>query len=93
MATYYVVTEALTNAAKYANASEVRVNAAIDDGWLRVSITDDGTGGAVLGAGSGLIGLKDRVEALSGRMTVTSSPGHGTTLAAEIPVDVLAADE
>lgn len=93
VATYYVVTEALTNAAKYANASEVRVNAAIDDGWLRVSIADDGTGGAVLGAGSGLIGLKDRIEALSGRMTLTSSPDHGTTLAAEIPVDGLAADE
>jgi signal transduction histidine kinase len=92
VATYYVVTEALTNAAKYANASEVRVIAAIDGVRLRVSISDDGIGGAVMGTGSGLIGLKDRVEALSGRLTLTSAPGDGTTLAAEIPVGGLAAD-
>ncbi len=92
VATYYVVTEALTNAAKYANASEVQVSAAIDGGCLRVSIVDDGTGGAVLGGGSGLIGLKDRVEALSGRLTLTSPPGGGTTIAVEVPVGGLAAE-
>jgi signal transduction histidine kinase len=86
VATYYVVAEALTNAAKYAQASEVTVRAGVDDEYLRVSIADDGTGGAVLGIGSGLIGLKDRVEAVSGRLTIASPVGKGTTLTVEIPV-------
>jgi signal transduction histidine kinase len=92
VATYYVVTEALTNAAKYAKASEVSVEARVEDGCLRVSIIDDGIGGAVLGAGSGLIGLKDRVEALSGELTMSSPKGGGTTVAVKIPVDGLASD-
>jgi signal transduction histidine kinase len=92
VATYYVVTEALTNAAKYAQASEVRLSATVEGTRLHVSIADDGIGGAVLGTGSGLIGLKDRVEALSGQLTLTSQPGGGTTLAVEIPIGGLEAE-
>ncbi|HTI77550.1 MAG TPA: GAF domain-containing protein [Mycobacterium sp.] len=84
VATYYVVAEALTNAAKHAQASLVTVTVEADAGQLRLSVSDDGVGGAVPGGGSGLIGLKDRVEALGGKLRITS--GHqGTTLAAEIP--------
>jgi signal transduction histidine kinase len=84
VATYYVVAEALTNAAKHAQASLVTVTVEADAGQLRLSVSDDGVGGAVPGGGSGLIGLKDRVEALGGKLRIAS--GHqGTTLAAEIP--------
>ncbi|AKS36714.1 ATP-binding protein [Mycolicibacterium goodii] len=86
VAAYYVVAEALTNAAKHASASEVSVRAAADDDELAVSVSDDGIGGAVSGGGSGLIGLKDRVEALSGRLQVSSPPGAGTTLSVRIPL-------
>jgi signal transduction histidine kinase len=87
VAAYYVVAEALTNTAKHGQASEVRVSATTDDKCLRVSVIDDGVGGAVFGAGSGLIGLKDRVEAVSGRLEVSSPTGEGTTLMVTIPVD------
>jgi signal transduction histidine kinase len=86
VAAYYVVAEALTNTAKYASASEVRVHAAVQDGSLRLTIGDDGIGGAQPGGGSGLIGLKDRVNALSGELTVSSPPGMGTTVAVSIPL-------
>ena len=86
VATYYVIAEALTNAAKYAQAAEVRVHASIEGSQLKVSVADDGIGGALLGTGSGLVGLKDRVEALSGRIDVASPPGEGTTLTVEIPL-------
>jgi signal transduction histidine kinase len=85
VATYYVVAEALTNAAKHARASQVIVTVEADDKLLRLSVTDDGVGGADPGGGSGLIGLKDRVEALGGKIRIASDNGHGTTLAAEIP--------
>jgi len=85
VAAYYVVAEALTNTAKHGHASEVRVSATTDDDWLRVSVSDDGIGGAVFGGGSGLIGLKDRVEAVSGQLQVSSPPGVGTTLVVTIP--------
>ncbi|CAN5165121.1 hypothetical protein BH09ACT8_BH09ACT8_09700 [soil metagenome] len=85
VAAYYVVAEALTNAAKYAEADEVSVHVAVRDCELYLSVGDDGVGGAVSGGGSGLIGLKDRVEALSGRLRITSPPGDGTTLIAIIP--------
>jgi signal transduction histidine kinase len=85
VAAYYVVAEALTNAAKHAQASVVTVTAAADDTELRLSIRDDGVGGAAAGGGSGLIGLKDRVEALSGRLGITSPAGSGTTLSVVIP--------
>jgi signal transduction histidine kinase len=85
VAAYYVVAEALTNAAKYAHASLVTVSAQADDDYLRVSVADDGVGGATPGGGSGLIGLKDRVEALGGHLHLSSYNHHGTTLFAEIP--------
>lgn len=86
VAAYYVVAEALTNATKHASASEVTVRATADDDELAVSVSDDGVGGAVSGGGSGLIGLKDRVEALSGRLEVSSPPGAGTALSVRIPL-------
>jgi len=84
-AAYYVVSEALTNAAKHSRASEVRVAASCRDGILTVEVADDGVGGAGNGRGSGLRGLADRVEALDGRLSVSSPPGRGTTLVAEFP--------
>ena len=86
---YYVVAEALTNAAKHARASEVTVRAGTADGSLHLTIVDNGIGGAVVGSGSGLIGLKDRVEALGGHLAVVSPAGRGTTLAATIPLSTL----
>jgi signal transduction histidine kinase len=86
-AAYYVVAEALTNTTKHAHASTVHVSASIGEGHLHVSVSDNGVGGAVLGGGSGLIGLKDRVESVSGKLTVSSPPGQGTTLTVRIPVD------
>jgi signal transduction histidine kinase len=84
-AAYYVVSEALTNAAKHSAASEVRVAATYEDSRLIVEVADDGAGGAAAGKGSGLRGLADRVEALGGRLSVVSPPGQGTTLRAEFP--------
>jgi signal transduction histidine kinase/uncharacterized protein YoaH (UPF0181 family) len=86
VATYYVVAEALTNAAKHAQAKEVAVSARVDDDRLDLSIRDDGIGGADSRKGSGLIGLKDRVEALGGQIDVTSPRGRGTSLRITIPV-------
>jgi signal transduction histidine kinase len=83
---YFVVSEALTNAAKHANASRIAVGAEAATGVLRLSVRDDGTGGADFSRGTGLIGLKDRVEALGGRIFLHSSPGAGTTLQAEFPL-------
>ena len=85
VASYYLVSEALTNSAKHAGATAVGVDAATDNGVLRLSIIDDGVGGADPGSGSGLVGLKDRVEALGGELRITSAPGHGTALHATIP--------
>jgi signal transduction histidine kinase len=82
---YYVVSEALTNAAKHAQAREVRVAARCCGGLLTVEVADDGVGGAGTGKGSGLRGLADRAEAVGGRLSVCSAPGRGTTLRAELP--------
>jgi signal transduction histidine kinase len=87
VAAYYVVAEALTNAAKHSHASEISIRATAEDDELRLSISDDGIGGAVAGRGSGLIGLKDRVQALAGRLDISSPTGSGTTLAVAIPLD------
>lgn len=87
VAAYYVVAEALTNAAKHACASSVDVCVTADDGMLHLAIRDDGVGGAAAGKGSGLIGLKDRVEALAGRLEITSPEGSGTTLVVAIPLE------
>jgi signal transduction histidine kinase len=81
---YFVVAEALTNVARYADASEARVSAAEADGRLVVTVEDDGRGGADPASGSGLRGLSDRLAAVEGRLTITSPPGGGTTVRAEI---------
>ena len=86
VAAYYVVAEALTNAAKHAQASEITIRARTEAGDLHLEISDDGIGGAVVGGGSGLIGLKDRVEALAGKLDVVGPPGGGTALNATIPI-------
>jgi signal transduction histidine kinase len=83
---YYVVAEALTNAVKYADASDVTVCAGIDDDNLRLVVSDNGNGGAIVGGGSGLIGLQDRVEVLGGTFDVVSPHGVGTALITSIPV-------
>jgi len=85
-AVYYVVSEALTNAAKHASASRATVSLDSTDGAVAVEIADDGVGGATLGGGSGLRGLADRIEALGGRLTLTSPPGGGTRVRAELPL-------
>jgi signal transduction histidine kinase len=83
---YYVVSEMLTNAAKHARASVVEVDAEAADGTLRVCVRDDGIGGADPERGSGLVGLKDRIEALGGTFAVHSPPGGGTKVCCELPV-------
>jgi signal transduction histidine kinase len=82
---YFVVSEALANCQRHANATRVRVVTSRSDGLLVVTVADDGVGGAETGAGSGLTGLQDRVAAVGGRLTVSSPPGGGTTVRAEIP--------
>jgi signal transduction histidine kinase len=83
---YFVCAEALTNVAKHAAASRVAVSVTARSGQVRVEIEDDGVGGADPGRGSGLRGLADRVETVGGTLQVTSAPGQGTRLAAEIPL-------
>jgi signal transduction histidine kinase len=85
VAAYYVVSEALANAAKHARAEVVEVAAAAEGDTLRLSVHDDGVGGATPGAGSGLLGLTDRVESLGGTISVDSPPGEGTTVRVVLP--------
>src|SRR4051812_41354434 len=85
-AAYFAVSEALTNVARYAGASEARVSVVQADGQLDVTIRDDGVGGAALGAGSGLEGLRDRVAALNGTLAIESVPGNGTQVRARLPL-------
>jgi signal transduction histidine kinase len=85
VAAYYLVAESLTNAAKHAQASEVTVSVDTDGPNVRLSIRDDGIGGADSGRGSGLTGLTDRVEALGGHLQISSPTGSGTSLLATIP--------
>jgi signal transduction histidine kinase len=86
-AAYFVASEALTNAAKHADASDVSVSAGRRNGNLVVSVRDDGLGGAVPSEGSGLAGMIDRVAALGGTLTVDSPPGRGTLVTAELPCE------
>jgi len=86
VAAYYVVSEALTNAAKHAHASVVEIDIGVTDQILRLQVRDDGAGGADQSRGSGLVGLSDRVAAVGGRIEITSPPGGGTTLLVTIPV-------
>jgi signal transduction histidine kinase len=87
VAAYYVVSETLTNAAKHAHASVVRVDVHAVEDVLRLSVCDDGDGGADPARGSGLVGLKDRVEALGGTISVKSPLGAGTSVDVELPLD------
>jgi signal transduction histidine kinase len=82
---YYVVSEALANTAKHAQASIVHVELEADDGTVDLSIRDDGVGGADPTRGSGLVGIRDRVDALGGTIEIASSTGKGTTLNVSIP--------
>jgi signal transduction histidine kinase len=86
VAAYHVVSEALTNAAKHADAPRAAVNVEAVTGTMRISVRDDGCGGADFTRGSGLVGHKDRVEALGGQFWVHSPRGAGTTLRAELPL-------
>jgi signal transduction histidine kinase len=84
---YYFISEALTNTIKHADASAASIRVAVEDGHVFVDVHDDGIGGAtVSGVGTGLLGLADRIGGLDGAFGVTSLPGAGTTLHAEIPV-------
>ena len=87
VAAYYVVSEALTNAAKHAQASVVNVELDTHDAILQLAIRDDGIGGADPDQGSGLVGLSDRIEALGGTLQITSPAGNGTTLLIQVPLE------
>ncbi|OZM80662.1 AAA family ATPase [Pseudonocardia sp. MH-G8] len=97
IAAYYVVAEALTNATKHAEASVVTVEVEVDTtpagALLRVQVHDDGHGGAHFTGGTGLLGLKDRVETLGGRLALHSAPGAGTTVLAEFPLRCAGTDQ
>jgi signal transduction histidine kinase len=88
VAAYYVVSEALVNAAKHSGASVVHVSLESDGKHLRLHVSDDGVGGADPALGSGLVGLADRAGALGGRFSLRSPVGGGTTLAVELPLQV-----
>jgi signal transduction histidine kinase len=85
VALYYVASEAVTNVLKHAHASEVRIDLHKEDSTTRLAIRDNGVGGADPVRGSGLTGLRDRVEAVGGTMRLTSPPGKGTTLVVTLP--------
>ena len=88
VAAYYLVAEALVNAKKHAAAEQVTVRVRAEDGWLRVTVSDDGRGGAAAKPGFGLEGLTDRIGALGGRLIIDSPPGFGTTVTAALPLRV-----
>jgi signal transduction histidine kinase len=87
LAAYHIVAEALTNTAKHAHATVVHVDVTVKETVIRLSVRDDGAGGATQARGSGLIGLTDRAEALGGRIEIISPPGGGTSILVEIPID------
>jgi signal transduction histidine kinase len=89
-AAYYVVAEALTNVARYAEATRVTVRVARRSGCAHVSVEDNGVGGASSDAGSGIRGLVDRIDALGGSLEVRSEPGRGTRIDAKIPLPAAA---
>jgi signal transduction histidine kinase len=86
VAAYFVASEALANAAKHSGASRIDVSLRQHDGSLSLSIRDDGVGGADAAGGSGLVGLRDRVEALGGTIKIVSPPRGGTTLSVRLPI-------
>jgi signal transduction histidine kinase len=85
-AVYFTIAEALTNVAKYAQATKASVTIEAEDGTLVAEVTDDGVGGATMAGGSGLRGLEDRLDAIGGTLTVHSRAGEGTTIRACAPL-------
>ena len=85
LALYFVACEALANVGKYAQARTASIQVTRANGTVAIEIADDGIGGARATGGSGLSGLEDRVEALAGRLLVTSPAGAGTVVSAELP--------
>ena len=83
---YYIVLEALTNVARHAEATQAKVTVQLDDDVLRFEITDDGRGGADPASGTGILGLRDRAEAVGGTLFVISPPGKGTLVTAQLPL-------
>jgi signal transduction histidine kinase len=83
---YYIVMESLANAAKHAQATKVTVSVRRDGDALRVEIVDDGVGGAVPAIGTGILGLRDRAEAIGGSLVVISPPGRGTSVTGLLPL-------
>jgi signal transduction histidine kinase len=83
---YFITAEALTNVVKHAQAQRAEVGANLDGGVLRLEISDDGVGGAKLGGGVGLLGLKDRAAAVGGELKIEDAPGGGTIIIATLPV-------
>jgi signal transduction histidine kinase len=88
VAAYFVASEALANAVKHSDASRIDVSLERRDGNLLLSVRDDGVGGADATRGSGIVGLNDRVEALGGSLRVDTSPGEGTQIVAQLPLDL-----
>jgi signal transduction histidine kinase len=86
LAAYFVVSESLTNARRYAGACAIEVRVGHVDDELLVEIVDDGCGGADPAAGTGLRGLADRIDTLGGRLEVDSRPGDGTRVSARLPL-------
>jgi signal transduction histidine kinase len=89
LAVYFIVSESLTNANKYAGAGAVEIRVAPEAQAVLVEIVDDGRGGADPDAGTGLRGLADRIEALGGSLEVDSPPGSGTRISARLPLPTL----
>ena len=87
LAAYFVVSEALTNVVKYADASRAVIRVGRENGSVRVSVSDDGVGGANPVRGTGLSGLNERIVALGGRLEINSPTGVGTTVIARIPCE------
>jgi signal transduction histidine kinase len=90
-AAYFILAEALTNAARHARASHVQIAAVVDGAALRLAVTDDGVGGARTDASSGLLGLYERAAALNGELRIDSPLGQGTTIAATLPIPAASA--
>lgn len=86
VAAYFIASESLANAAKHSQATRITVLLAFENERLRLAMRDDGIGGADPGRGSGLTGLRDRVDALGGTLEIESGPGAGTSLTATLPV-------
>jgi signal transduction histidine kinase len=83
---YFIIAEALTNVVKHSGAGSAHISAAIRGDTLHLEVRDDGTGGARLGAGSGLLGLQDRAAAVNGELRIESPAGGGTVISAALPV-------